>query len=107
MRLPLISPLDPRPGYSPVWSLQNIQCSKKIGRKLEVFAGIKNLLNWTPAKHSDFIIARTNDPFNKKVQYDASGQVLATTENPYALVFDPAYVYAPNQGMRFFAGLRL
>jgi outer membrane receptor for ferrienterochelin and colicins len=106
MRLPLLSPTDPRPEMSPVWSIQNIQLTKKLGSKADVFAGIKNLLNWTPAKNVPFLIARTNDPFDKQVQYDAGGQIVATPDNPYALSFDPSYVYAPNQGIRFFAGIR-
>ena len=71
-----------------------------------MFGGIKNLLNWTPAKESPFLIARSHDPFDKKVEYDANGKVLVTGENPYGLTFDPAYVYAPNQGIRVFAGFR-
>jgi outer membrane receptor for ferrienterochelin and colicins len=106
MRLPLIAAADPRPAYSPVWSIQNLQCSKMVSGKWEFFAGIKNLLNWTPSKGVPFIIARANDPFDKKLQYDASGNILATPDNPYALSFDPSYVYAPNQGRRGFAGLR-
>lgn len=106
MRLPLLSKTDPRPDYSPVWSIQNIQFSKLVNQKLEFFGGIKNLLNWTPAKNTPFIIARSHDPFDKKVKYDAGGNILATAENPYALSFDPSYVYAPNQGIRFFAGVR-
>lgn len=107
MRLPLISPLDPRPGKSSVWSIQNIQVTKRLNSKLELFGGIKNLLNWTPVRNTPFIIARSHDPFDKEVQYDATGNVVATSENPYALTFDPAYVYAPNQGIRFFAGIRI
>ncbi len=106
MRLPLLSPTDPRPEMSPVWSIQNIQLTKKIGSKADVFGGVKNLLNWTPARNVPFLIARTHDPFDKQVQYDAGGQIIATPDNPYALSFDPSYVYAPNQGIRFFAGIR-
>ena len=106
MRLPLISSLDPRPGRSPAWSIQNIQVTKKLGTRWEVFGGIKNLLNWTPARNVPFIIARSEDPFNKKVTYAADGTVQATPENPYALSFDPGYVYAPNQGRKTFLGVR-
>jgi len=106
MRLPLLSSTDPRPAFSPVWSIQNIQVTKLLSRQLELFVGIKNLLNWTPAKNTPFIIARTHDPFDKKVEYAANGTILATAENPYAISFDPTYVYAPNQGIRFFAGAR-
>src|SRR5690606_2655270 len=88
MRLPLASPSDPRPDHSPVWSLQNVQLSKGFDR-IEIFAGVKNLLNWTPAKNVPFLIARSHDPFDKKLEYEANGQIKATAENPYALSFDP------------------
>ena len=107
MRLPLLSPYDPRKPVSPVWSLQNLQVTKRISGNVEVYGGIKNLLNWTPARGNAFLIARTGDPFDKKVEYDAAGKVMRTADNPYALTFDPSYVYAPNQGRRFFAGVRL
>jgi len=72
MRLPLLGPLDPRPAESPVWSVQNLQLSKKL-RQFEIYMGIKNLLNWTPTRNVPFIIARSEDPFDKNVDYDASG----------------------------------
>lgn len=106
MRLPLLSATDPRPAWSPVWSIQNIQLTKQLNRKFECFGGVKNLLNWTPARNTPFIIARSHDPFDRKVEYDAAGNIKATAENPYALSFDPSYVYAPNQGLRVFAGIR-
>lgn len=106
MRLPLAGPLDPRPEFSPVWSVQNLQLTKWFSEKWEVFGGVKNLLNWTPTKGLPFLIARAKDPFDKDVQYDASGAVLATAANPYALTFDPTYIFAPNQGRRLFLGLR-
>ena len=40
------------------------------------------------------------------VDVDANGKVLVTAENPYGLTFDPSYIYAPNQGLRVFAGIR-
>jgi outer membrane receptor for ferrienterochelin and colicins len=106
MRLPLISDKDPRKPYSPVWSVQNIQLTKSLSKGVEIFGGIKNLLNWTPAKGNPFLIARTHDPFDKKVKFDANGNVEETAENPYKLTFDPNYVYAPNQGLRIFAGFK-
>ncbi|HQX95617.1 MAG: TonB-dependent receptor [Chitinophagaceae bacterium] len=106
MRLPLLSAIDPRPGFSPVWSIQNIQVTKRFNKSVEFYGGVKNLLNWTPAKNTPFIIARSNDPFDKNVQYDGNGKILATPDNPYALSFDPTYVYAPNQGIRLFLGFR-
>ena len=106
MRLPLLGELDPRSEYSPTWSIQNIQFTYTGWEKIELYAGIKNLLDWTPNRNVPFIIARANDPFDKNVTYDANGQVLATQDNPYALTFDPTYVYAPNQGIRAFFGMR-
>ncbi len=114
MRLPLASEHDPRPPFSGVWSQQNLQLTKWFSARLEAFGGVKNLLDWTSAKNNDFIIARAHDPFDKKLDYDrdgktdvdANGKVLVTPENPYGLTFDPGYVYAPNQGRRFFLGLR-
>lgn len=106
MRLPLLSDTDPRSEYSPWWSIQNIQLTKKIKRDIEIYGGVKNLLNWTPNRGNPFIIARSNDPFDKNVQFDADGKAIATPDNPYGLTFDPAYVYAPNQGRRAFLGIR-
>lgn len=107
MRLPLLGSLDPRRPNSPVWSIQNIQVTRKLGKKMEMYGGVKNLLNWTPNKGNPFIIARAHDPFDKQVEYDANGQIMQTPENPYALSFDPTYVYGPNQGIRLFLGFRL
>lgn len=106
MRLPLLGPLDPRKEYSPVWSIQNIQLTYTRLKNFEIYGGVKNLLNWTPNKGNPFLIARANDPFDHNVQHDASGNVIATPDNPYALTFDPSYVYGPNQGIRGFLGLR-
>ena len=107
MRLPLLGQLDPRQAYSPTWSIQNIQFTFNRWKKIECYGGIKNLLNWTPNKGNPFIIARSHDPFDKTVNYGADGKVLATPSNPFALTFDPSYVYAPNQGIRGFVGIRV
>jgi len=106
MRLPLLNELDPRAEFSPWWSLQNIQVTYKGFKSWEIYGGVKNLLNWTPNKSTPFIIARSNDPFDKEVQFDAEGNAMATADNPYGLTFDPSYVYAPNQGIRGFIGVR-
>ncbi|QIY84979.1 TonB-dependent receptor [Chryseobacterium sp. NEB161] len=92
MRLPLQG-VDPRPGMSPWWSIQNIQFTYSGVRNFEFYAGVKNLLNWTPAKGTPFLISRSNDPFGEP-----------TADNP--LNFDTSYVYAPNQGIRGFLGVR-
>jgi outer membrane receptor for ferrienterochelin and colicins len=107
MKLPLAGPLDPRKPSSPVWSLQNIQLTQKITKSIEVYGGVKNLLNWTPVRGNPFLIARAHDPFDKNVVYDNNGQIVANAENPYALSFDPTYMYAPNQGRRAFLGVRM
>jgi outer membrane receptor for ferrienterochelin and colicins len=107
MRLPLLGELDPRAAESPVWSIQNIQLTYRGQSNVEIYAGVKNLLNWTPWKNQDApIIARAFDPFDRGVEFDNNGNAIATPANPYALTFDPSYVYGPNQGIRGFVGIR-
>jgi len=96
MRLPLLNERDPRRKFSPWFSIQNIQLSRSFSNGMEIYAGIKNLLNWTPNRGNPFIIARSNDPFDRHPEVD----------NPYNLTFDPTYVFGPNQGRRTFLGLR-
>jgi len=103
MRLPILSELDPRLSESPWWSLQNIQISKRVSPAWEIYGGVKNLLNFTPPANS---IARAFDPFDKQVKFDEFGQVIPSDNNPYAMTFDPSYVFAPNQGIRAFIGFR-
>lgn len=103
MRLPLLGKLDPRPEYSTWWSIQNIQLTKTFLNQWEIYGGVKNLLNFTPAANS---IARPFDPFDKNVVFGNSGEAIPTPDNPYALTFDPTYVYAANQGIRSFFGIR-
>ena len=106
MLLPLLGPLDPRPAASPWWSIQNIQVKYSGLKRIELYSGVKNLLNWRPGKDLPFLIARAHDPFDKQVVFDSAGNPTSTPTNPYALTFDPSYVYGPNQGIRFFAGIR-
>ena len=106
MILPLLGDLDPRNSHSPWYSIQNIKVSKEFKNKLVFYGGVKNLLNWTPNKSTAFLIARANDPFDNNVQFDSNGSVVPTQQNPYALTFDPSYIYAPNQGIRFFVGMK-
>ncbi len=103
MRLPLLGALDSRAAESPWWNLQNIQLTYYAKGGWEYYGGIKNLLNFTPPANS---IARAFDPFDKGVEFDSNGQVIATEQNPEALSFDPTYVFAPNQGIRGFVGIR-
>ncbi|MCL7762418.1 TonB-dependent receptor [Polaribacter sp. Z014] len=93
MDLPLLGDKDPRSATSPWYSIQNIQATKKISNTFEVFGGIKNLLNFTPAANS---ILNSDNPFDVGVDTEANPE----------LAFDPAYVYAGNQGVRMFLGLR-
>lgn len=93
MRLPLLGDKDTRAAYSPWYSIQNIQFTKKFSNSFEIYGGVKNLLNFTPAANS---INSANNPFDVGVD---------TEKNP-ELAFDPSYVYASNQGIRAFAGLR-
>lgn len=103
MRLPLLGPLDDRPEFSPWWSVQNIQITKKLGTSWELYGGVKNLLNYTPPSNS---IARAFDPFDREVQFASDGTVLPSPSNPNALSFDPTYLFAPYQGIRGFLGIR-
>ncbi len=103
MRLPRLGPLDPRKEYSPIFSIINLQIAKSIKNNYELYGGVKNILNFTPSK---FSIARSFDPFDKNVIFDNEGNATQTIENPYALTFDPSYVYASNQGVRYFFGIR-
>lgn len=114
MKLPLLSETDPRSPYSPWYSLQNIQFTYAGWKNFELYAGIKNLLNFTPKQNNPFLISRIEDPFDNNVQYDSNGKVIPIQENnpeglppnPYGLTFDTTYVYGPNQGIRGFFGLR-
>ena len=103
MDLPLLGALDDRPGRSPWFSTQNLQLTKTFANGMEVYGGVKNLLDYTPPANS---IARAFDPFDRGVDFGPDGAVLATAGNPRALTFDPTYVYASNQGRRVFLGWR-
>jgi outer membrane receptor for ferrienterochelin and colicins len=93
MRLPLLGENDPRDEYSPWFSIQNVQLSKKFNNSWEIYGGVKNLLNFTPAANS---INSADNPFDDGVN---------TELNPEK-AFDPSYIYASNQGIRAFAGVR-
>ncbi|WP_303316405.1 TonB-dependent receptor [Flavivirga abyssicola] len=86
---------DPRDKKSPYWSIMNIQLTYDGFKNLEIYGGVKNLLDWTPAKNNPFVISRGNDPFEKTIQ------------NPQQdLNFDTTYVYTSLQGIRSFLGIR-
>jgi outer membrane receptor for ferrienterochelin and colicins len=93
MRLPVL-PNDFRPEYSPWYCLMNVQATKKFRFGLEIYAGLKNLLNFMPQNP----LMRPHDPFDKTAA--------DTQTNPNGYVFDTSYNYAPLQGIRGFVGLR-
>ena len=103
LRLPTLGSLDLRPGYSSTFSIVNIQLTKILKNTFEIYGGVKNIFDFTPPKNS---IARSFDPFDKQVIFDNSGNAIQNENNPYALTFDPSYVFASNQGFRIFFGLR-
>src|SRR5690606_24934100 len=105
-RLPLVSEWDPRSEYSETYSIQSIQLTYKGFKNFQIYGGVKNLLNLPPSKILPFLISRTNHPFDNTLQFDPNGNALRTPDNPYGLVFDPSYVYATNQGIRTFLGVR-
>ncbi|PKV63040.1 outer membrane receptor for ferrienterochelin and colicins [Pontibacter ramchanderi] len=91
MHLP-VQENDFRPEKSPLFSLQNLQVTKRMGTGLEVYSGVKNLFNFMPMHP----LMRPFDPFDRQVGVD----------NPYGYSFDTEYNYAPMQGRRFFLGIR-
>ncbi|MCA6363836.1 MAG: TonB-dependent receptor [Bacteroidetes bacterium] len=93
MRLPVL-PNDFRPEYSPAFCMLNIQLRKSLTHGFEVYAGVRNLLNFLPQNP----IMRPFDPFDRTVNDPVN--------NPNGYTFDPSYTYAPVQGIRGFAGLR-
>jgi outer membrane receptor for ferrienterochelin and colicins len=95
MRLPTFAH-DPRPNRSPWYSIQSLQLTKAFpALGLEVYGGVKNLLNFRPPANS---ILRAHDPFDRTTADPDT--------NPYGHTFDTAYVYASFQGIRGFVGAR-
>ena len=93
MRLP-IQPNDFRPEYSPWFCTANIQFTKKFDHGLELYGGMKNILDFVP-KYS---LIRPFDPFNKTADDPVT--------NPNGYTFDTAYNYASLQGRRVYLGMR-
>ena len=92
---PMLLPVqenDFRPDHSPWFCLANMQVTKTFKNGVQLYGGIKNLLNFIPKNP----IMRPFDPFNKTADLD----------NPNGYSFDPTYNYAPLQQMRGFVGLR-
>lgn len=93
MRLP-VQPNDYRPEYSPWFTIANLQVTKKLANGLEIYGGVKNILNFIPK----YALIRSFDPFDKTAADPVT--------NPNGYTFDTEYNYAPLQGRRVFAGLR-
>ncbi|MCS6818910.1 MAG: TonB-dependent receptor, partial [Chitinophagales bacterium] len=91
MHLPVVEN-DFRPPRSPWYCLMNLQFSRAFVYGIQVYAGLKNLLNFLP-KHP---ILRPFDPFDKYIEID----------NPYGYTFHTQYNYAPLQGIRGYVGIR-
>lgn len=91
MYLPVV-PDDYRPDMSPWVGLLNLQLTKTINSRWEIYGGAKNLLNFIPKDP----LLRPFDPFDKNVNVD----------NPYGYTFDTSYNYAPMQGLKGFLGIR-
>lgn len=97
MRLPLVDN-DYRPDYSPDTWIANIQMTKKFTNGLEVYAGVKNLLNTLPKGD---LIARWWDPFGEP------GNGVTPPPGRNDVIFEPNdYSYTAMQGIRGFLGLR-
>ncbi|MFZ1694749.1 MAG: TonB-dependent receptor [Flavobacteriales bacterium] len=93
MRLP-VQQNDFRPERSPWHALVNVQYRRAIGDRIELYGGVKNLLDFVPRDP----IMRPFDPFDRQAN-DA-------VANPNGYTFDTSYMYAPMQGQRWFVGLR-
>jgi outer membrane receptor for ferrienterochelin and colicins len=93
-RLPIVTN-DFRPEFSPWFTLGNLQVTKKTGRQVELYAGVKNLFNFIP-QHP---ILRPEDPFDKLVD--------DPVHNPNGYSFDPSYNYAPVMSRRVLFGVRV
>jgi len=91
MYLPVV-PNDYRPAQSPVYGLINLQFTKVVNKRWELYAGVKNLLNFIPKDP----LLRPFDPFDRAIQVD----------NPFGYTFDTSYNYAPMQGIKGFLGIR-
>lgn len=94
MRLPILEN-DFRPEFSDTYAIHNLKLSKSFGKKVELYCGVKNIFNFMPPANS---IMRPFDPFDKEADDPVS--------NPNGYTFDPAYVYAPNQGVRGYVGAK-
>ncbi len=85
-------PDDFRPSNSPVYTIQNIQLTKKFSNGLDIYLGLKNFFNFIQKDP----ILRPFDPYNRFV----------TVDNPNNYRFDTTYGFTSTQGIKAFVGLR-
>jgi outer membrane receptor for ferrienterochelin and colicins len=74
--------VDLRPEYSPWFTIVNLQVTKTFNNGVEIYGGVKNILNFIP-----------RNP-------------LLEPENPFGTNFDTSYNYASIQGVKGFLGVR-
>ena len=94
MLLPIVEN-DFRSAFSKPFSVMNIKVAKDLKKGFNIYAGVRNLLNFTPPATS---ILRAHDPFDKLVDDEL--------DNPNNYSFDPAYIYTSFQGITFFGGIK-
>jgi outer membrane receptor for ferrienterochelin and colicins len=101
MYLPVF-PNDFRPEKSPLYCIMNLQVTKTF-KAIELYGGLKNILNFLPKNP----LLHPDDPFNRPggKYFDLNGNARLDT-NPNNYTFDPSYNYAPIQGAKAFAGIR-
>lgn len=99
MLLPLLDEDDVRDRESPYWSIQNIQVTKKFKNSLEIYAGVKNLLNYTLPFNAMWALNKEDIPTRADGSYNPFDETNGER-------FDPAYIWAPNQGVRGNFGVR-
>lgn len=105
MYMPIVSD-DFRSEKSPWVPLLNFQAARHFHQEKahwEIYAGVKNLLNFIPKNP----LLHPDDPFDRPggLYFDNNGNPRPET-NPYGYTFDTAYSYAPMQDARVFLGVR-
>lgn len=102
MYLPIVVN-DFRSVTSPWFGILNLQITKSCKTGIELYTGIKNLLNFIPQNP----LLHADDPFNKPggKYWDDNGVARQST-NPNSYSFDPSYNYAAVQSAKLYAGIR-
>ena len=85
---------------------KDIKIDKKITFKIKSIDLHGYTLDEANKSIESFIIKSYQENINKLVVVTGKGTHSQNEKNPYALTFDPSYVFASNQGFRIFFGLR-